>query len=181
MSVTPSAALTQNRSGGVQPVAVSFVISACSNSTSTCPDQSRTVVTGGVSTVDAASMKYSMVSDMVTMWSSSSSVTLAKPEPSRPTRHTVRRYGSSSTSPEAVKYTHPLGLVDVQDLPHRPLPGGDLPEQLAGAQVVSVEVAPAVPLRVPQHLVGQHPHERRLERPLVGLDTGGPGLSSPPW
>ena len=50
-------------------------------------------------------MKYSWLSGMVTMWSSSSSVTLAKPEPSRPTRHTVRRYGSSSTSPEAVKYT----------------------------------------------------------------------------
>ena len=28
---------------------------------------------------------------------------------------------------------HPLGLVDAQDLPHRPLPGGDLPEQGAGA------------------------------------------------
>ena len=72
---------------------------------------------------------------------------------------------------------HPLGLVDVQDLPHRPLPGGDLPEQRAGAQVVPVQVAPAVPLRVPQHLVGQHPHDRRLVHPLVGLDAGGPGLA----
>ena len=105
MSVTPSAALTRNRSGGVQPVAVSLVMSARSSSTSTRPVQSRTRDTGGVSTVDAESMKYSWSSGMVTMWSSSSSVTLAKPEPSRPTRHTVRRYGSSSTSPEAVKYT----------------------------------------------------------------------------
>src|SRR4029453_17514299 len=69
MSVPPSAALTQNRSGGVQPVAVSLLMSARSSSTSTRPDQSRTVVTGGVSTVDAESMKYSMVSGMVTMWS----------------------------------------------------------------------------------------------------------------
>src|SRR4029453_19496896 len=69
MSVTPSAALTQNRSGGVQPVAVSLLMSARSTSTTTRPDQSRTVVAGGVSTVDAESMKYSMVSGMVTMWS----------------------------------------------------------------------------------------------------------------
>jgi hypothetical protein len=105
MSVVPSAALTRNRSGGVQPVAVSLLISARSSSTSTRPAQSRTQDTGGVSTVDAESMKYAWLSGMVTMWSSSSSVTLAKPEPSSPTRHTVRRYGSSSTSPEAVKYT----------------------------------------------------------------------------
>src|SRR5690348_7531861 len=105
MSVTPSAALTRNRSGDVQPVAVSLVMSACSSSTSTRPAQSRTRDTGGMSTVDAESMKYSWLSGMVTMWSSSSSVTLANPVPSRPTRHTVRRYGSSSTSPEAVKYT----------------------------------------------------------------------------
>jgi hypothetical protein len=46
-----------------------------------------------------------MLSGMVTMWSSSSSVILVKPAPSRPTRHTVRRYGSSSTSPATMKYT----------------------------------------------------------------------------
>jgi len=72
---------------------------------------------------------------------------------------------------------HPLGPVDAQDLPHRPLPGGDLPEQRAGAQVIPVQVAPAIPLRVPQHLVGQHPHDRRLGHPLVGLHTGAPGLA----
>ncbi len=105
MSVTPSAALTRNRSGGVQPLAVSLLMSARSSSTIIRPVQSRTRDTGGVSTVDAESMKYSRLSGMVTMRSSSSSVTLAKPEPSRPTRHTVRRYGSAPTSPEARKYT----------------------------------------------------------------------------
>src|SRR5688500_9444137 len=52
MSVTPSAALTRNRSGGVQPVAGSLAMSARSSWTSTRPDQSRTRVTGGVATVD---------------------------------------------------------------------------------------------------------------------------------
>lgn len=71
----------------------------------------------------------------------------------------------------------PLGLVDAQDLADRPRPGGDLPEQGSGVQVVAVQVAPAVALRVPEHLVGQYPHDRRLVRPLVGLHAGGPGLA----
>src|SRR4030095_3476320 len=133
MSVTPSAALTRKRSGGVQPVAVSLVMSARSSSTSTRPAQSRTRDTGGVSTVDAESMKYSVVSGMVTMWSSSSSVTLAKPEPSRPTRHTVRRYGSSSTSPEAVKYTTRSAPSTGRSLRHAPgRPGHPLVGARAG-------------------------------------------------
>ncbi|WP_406088464.1 hypothetical protein [Kitasatospora purpeofusca] len=51
--------MTRKRSGAVQPVAVSFVVSARSSSTRTRPAQSRTLVTGGVSTVDAESRKYS--------------------------------------------------------------------------------------------------------------------------
>jgi hypothetical protein len=71
----------------------------------TRPFRLRTQDTGGESTVDAESTKYSMPSATVTTWSMSSSVTFAKPDPSRTIRHTVRRYGSASTSPEAVKYT----------------------------------------------------------------------------
>src|SRR4029077_15181910 len=127
MSVTPSAVLTRNRSGDVQPVAVSLVMSACSSSTSTRPAQSRTRDTGGVSTVDAESMKYSWLSGMVTTWSSPSSVTLVKPgavqtDPAH--RAPVR---IPFDQPGGGEVHHPLGLVDVQDLPHRPLPGGDLP------------------------------------------------------
>src|SRR5690242_9123164 len=105
MSVSPSAALTQKRSGAVQPVATKRVMSALSNETSTSPVHERTVVTGGVSTVDAESTKYEAFGATVTTWSSESSVTTAKPVPSNETRQTERRYGSSETSPEAMKYT----------------------------------------------------------------------------
>ena len=95
-------------------------MSARSSSTSTRPAQSRTQDTGGVSTVDAESMKYSMVSGVVTMWSFSSSVTLARPEPSRPIRHRAPvRVGLDQ--PGRGEVHHPLGLVDAQDLLHRPL------------------------------------------------------------
>jgi hypothetical protein len=97
MSVTPSTALTRNRSGGVQPMAVSLVMSARSSSTSTRPDQT-------------------------------------DPAHRAPVRILVDQPGGGEVH-------HPVGLVDVQDLPHRPLPGGGLPEQRAGAQVVPVQVA----------------------------------------
>src|SRR4051794_30670337 len=80
-------------------------MSARSSSTNTRPDQSRTRDTGGESTVDAESTKNSAFGETVMTWSRWSSVTFVKSDPSKPTRHTVRRYGSSATSPDAVKYT----------------------------------------------------------------------------
>ncbi len=49
-------------------------------------------------------------------------------------------------------------LVDADDLADRPLAGGDLVLQLAGREVVEVEVAPVVALGVPDHLVGGPEH-----------------------
>lgn len=80
-----------NRSGGRQPTSVRRVMSARSNSTSTRPVQSRTVITGAMPVVDAESMKYSAFCATATLWSSSSSVSTANPEPSKPARHTERR------------------------------------------------------------------------------------------
>jgi hypothetical protein len=111
-------------------------MSARSSSTSTRPDQSRTVVTGGVSTVDAESMKYSLVvrhgDDVVQLVVGDlgeAGAVQTDPAHRAPVRILVDQPGGGEVH-------HPLGLVDVQDLPHRPLPGGDLPEQRAGAQVV---------------------------------------------
>ena len=152
-------------------------MSARSSSTSTRPAQSRTVVTGGVSTVDAESMKYSWLSGMVTMWSSSSSVTLAKPEPSRPTRHTVRRYGSSSTSPEAVKYTTRSASSTCRICRTAHCPEVTCPS--------SAPVRRSYRYRWPQPSRWEYhstsPASTRTiggsVRPLVGLDAGGPGLA----
>ncbi|CAM5242289.1 hypothetical protein STENM327S_05156 [Streptomyces tendae] len=99
--------MVRKRIGARQPVSLSRVSSARSSSTSTRPDQSRTVITGAAAVVEAESTKQVPPGATVTAWSRSSSVIRSKPEPSRPTRHTVRRYGSSSTRPEAVRYTVP--------------------------------------------------------------------------
>ncbi len=74
--------------------------------------------------------------------------------------------------PGGQKIHHPPLLVDMQNLPHRPLARGDLSARFTGSRIIQVEVSPAVTLGIPEHLAGGQHRDDRWETPeLVGFHS----------
>jgi hypothetical protein len=88
----------------------------------------------------------------------------------------VRRYGSCSASPETGEVHHPLGLVDVQDLPHLPLPEVTCPSSspVRRSTGTGSPSRPAASTTAPRRPA---PNDRRLGHPLVGLHARGVALA----
>ena len=55
---------------------------------------------------------------------------------------------------DAEKVEQAILLIDPQQLRHIPLAAGDLALEVAGRQIVEVEVPPVIALREPDYLIG---------------------------